>query len=49
MPPELRDGIKRWAQERREEYLAQERQAAERRMLAFIPTSGQGGNSDGPP
>ncbi|HEV2359138.1 MAG TPA: hypothetical protein VGZ23_16220 [bacterium] len=48
MPPELRDGIRQWLQERREEYLASERAAAERRMLSYMPTVGPDGNGDGP-
>ena len=44
MPSELRDGIKRWLAERREEYLASERAAAERRMLAYMPSGGPDGN-----
>src|SRR5690348_17011742 len=46
MPPELKDGIRRWLQERREEYLGREREAAERRMLAFMPPVGPEGNGD---
>lgn len=48
MPPELRDGIRQWLQERREEYLASEREAAERRMMSFMPPIGPDGNGDGP-
>ena len=46
MPPELRDGIRQWFRERREEYLAREREAAERRMLSFMPV-GPDGNGNG--
>ena len=44
MPPELKDGIRQWLQQRRDEWLAREREAAERRMLEFMPTDGPNGN-----
>jgi hypothetical protein len=43
MPPTLREQIKRWLLERRERYLAEQREAAERRMLAFMPSAGRTG------
>jgi hypothetical protein len=46
MPPELRDGIRQWLQQRREDYLAQQREAAEKRMMSFVPSGGSDGNGD---
>ncbi|HEV2356114.1 MAG TPA: hypothetical protein VGZ23_00630 [bacterium] len=45
MPPELKDRIRQWLQERREEYLAREREAAEAKMRSYLPV-GPDGNGD---
>lgn len=37
MPPELKDGIRRWLEERREAYLARGRAAAEAKMRSYLP------------
>ena len=48
LPEELKAGIRAWLMERRERYLAEEREAAERRMLSFMPSVGTGGNGSDP-
>lgn len=37
MLPELKDGIRRWLQARREQYLAERRAEAEARMRSYLP------------
>jgi hypothetical protein len=46
MPDDLKRQIREWLESRREAYLQREREAAERRMLSFMPPGGPDG--DGP-
>jgi hypothetical protein len=48
MPEDLKQQIRQWLESRRVEYLAREREAAERRMLSFMPLVGPDGNGDRP-
>jgi hypothetical protein len=48
LPEHLKDQIRAWLTERRERHLTEQREAAERRMLAFMPPVGPDGNGEGP-
>src|SRR5215469_17185382 len=40
MPEKLKDAIRQWLNQRREAYIAREREAAETRMRSFLPSPG---------
>lgn len=44
LPDNLKAEIRAWLAERREQYLTQQREEAERRMMGFMPTAGPDGD-----